>query len=164
MKSVTILVSALAAFVAAAPAPAPKEVEARTSVVDLSLFNGLGRFGNDNFNYLSGLNGGIDLGLLLALSQQQNFPINQFVGLFNQNVFNVQTLLQYQQLRDFLLLSQLGIFNGLDLAKLQFGQIQWGILGNVGNFGFNGLIDVGLSSQVSAIAAQTFITQTFIKE
>lgn len=167
MKAVTILVGALAAVVAAAPAAAPaplKELDSR-NVIDLSGLNGLNRFRNDNFNYLTGLNGGLDLALLLQLGQAQNFNVLQFQNLFVNDVFGVAELLQFEQLRSLLQLSQLGVFNGLDLRTLQFNSLQFGLLSNVGNFGFGSLIDSGLNPQIAAIAAQTFVGRGgFIKE
>lgn len=148
MKSIAIIVSALAATIVAAPA---KEV--RSSGFDLSGVNNLG-FSNLNFNYLSNINS-LDLNSLLLLSQGNNFDLSGFSSLFNSNSFDVNALLQLQQLEMLIQIQQLGLFNGFDLSSLAFSPLNFGLINNVGGLDLNQFIDGSLFPQIQAIAQQT---------
>lgn len=157
MKPVSLLVSALAATVAAAPAKTEERglaaINAGFGGLDLSLLNGL-NFANDNFAYLLGINA-LDLNQLLLLSQVNNFGLDGFGGLFNANVFDIQALLQLQQLATLLQFQSLGLFNGFDLSTLALAQLNLGLLNNVGLLDLSQFIDANSVGQISAIARQT---------
>ena len=148
MKAVSIIVGALAAFTTAAPT---KEVAPRGSF-DINQFNGL-NFGNQQFQYL-GLVNNFDLALLQQLSINNNFNALQFSGLFSNNVFDLASLLQFQQLSTVLQLGQLGVFNQFDLSSLAFNQFNFALLQNsIGGLNLGGFIDQSLSPQLAAVIA-----------
>lgn len=154
MKPVSILVGALAAVATAAPTvPTTKEIETRASF-DLGLLNNLNRFNNVNLNYLLNINS-LNLQLLAQLGNVNNFNVLGFQGLFQSNVFDLNALLQLQQLEMVLQLAQLGLFNGFDLSTLAFNQLNLGLINNIGGFDFNTLIDNSIVPQITSIAQQT---------
>jgi len=146
MKTVSIIVGALAAFATAAPT---KEVA--RSQFDLSQVNNL-QFQNLNFGYLNVVNS-LDLQLLSQLGSQNNFNILEFQNLFNSNQFNLESILEFQQLQMLLQLGQLGLFNQFDLSSLNFNQLNLGLLSNVGNFDVNSLVDQSLVPQITQIVS-----------
>ncbi len=145
MKPTTIIFSALAAVGYAAPA---KEVDTRSSF-DLSQLNNL-NFQNQNFEYLNVINS-LDLQLLAQLGQVNNFNVLSFQGLFNQNSFDINSLLQFQQLQMVLQLAQLGLFNGFDLSSLNFNNLNFGLINSVSSFDVNSLIDQSLAPQITQV-------------
>ncbi|KAK1831343.1 hypothetical protein QBC39DRAFT_408284 [Podospora conica] len=158
MKFTTIIVSALATLVAAAPAPADKAVEKRVSF-DANIFN---QFGGQNFAYVANINN-FNFQLLQQLAQQQNFDILAFQGIFQQNAqFDVANLLAFQQLHTITQLAQLGVFNGFDLGGLNLGgfglgagAFQLGVLQNgIGNFGLNTLIQGNQLNTIQQITSK----------
>ncbi|KAK0715815.1 hypothetical protein B0H67DRAFT_251195 [Lasiosphaeris hirsuta] len=147
MKFSTVIVSALATLVSAAPTE-------KRSAFDLSQLNGLNNFNQVNLNYLLNVNS-LDLNLLGSLGQVNNFDILQFSNLFQGNQFDIQALLQLQQLQDLLLLGQQGLFNGFDLSSLQFGGLQLGLLQQqVGVLDLQQFIAPQVVTQVQTIASQ----------
>jgi hypothetical protein len=166
MKPVSLIVSALAAVVAAAPAPAKNEERSVGGFgggfgsFDLSGVNNF-NFLNSNFGYLAGINS-FDLNTLLALGQVNNFDVNAFGGLFNSNVFDIATLLQLQSLQTLLQFSSLGLFNGFDLSSLALQQLNLGLLQNVGVLDLGSFVDSGNLGQIQAIAQQS--VTVFVKE
>ncbi|OAA62571.1 hypothetical protein SPI_04111 [Niveomyces insectorum RCEF 264] len=145
MKAVSIIVGALAAVVSAAPA---KEVEARTSF-DLSQLNNLA-FSNQNFQYLNIVNS-LDLQLLSQLGSTNNFNILSFQNLFQSNSFDLNALLEFQQLQMVLQLAQLGLFNGFDLSSLNFNSLNFGLINSVSSFDVNSIVDQSLAPQIAQV-------------
>ena len=113
MKASTIFVSLFATMAAAAPV----EVEKRTQF-DLSQLNNLNNFQQVNLNYLLNINS-LDLNLLGALGQNNNFNILDFSKLFQAQQFDLQAILQLQQLQTLLQFGQIGVLNGFDLQNFQ---------------------------------------------
>ncbi|KAK4197260.1 hypothetical protein QBC40DRAFT_351171 [Triangularia verruculosa] len=152
MKFFTVIVSTLAAFVAAAPAASttPTDVEKRAFSFDLNAVNGFKGFNQVNLNYLLNINS-LQLGLLGNLANVNNFNVLQFQGLFAQQTFDLQALLQLQQLHTFLQIHQLGVLNGFDLASLQLQQLQLGLLNNVGLLDLQQFISPNVIGQVTTI-------------
>jgi len=151
MKASTILVSALATLVAAAP------TEKRANV-DLGLLNGLQGFNQVNLNYLTNINS-LDLNLLGLLGQQNNLDILQFQGLFNQQAFDIQAILQLQQLNDLLLFANAGVLNGFDLGGLGLNQLQFGLIDNLRGIDLQQFIVPNVVTQVQTVASQIFVVK-----
>lgn len=149
MKPTSLLISALATVAVAAPT---KEVESR-GVVDFSQLNNLGSFNSLDIQYLAAVNS-LDLQLLAQLGQVNNFNVNAFSGLFQNNVFDLNTILQLQQLQTLLALGQVGVLNGFDLSGLQLGGLNLGLVNNIGGFDFGTLIDQSLIPQIQTVAQQ----------
>ncbi|KAK3985976.1 hypothetical protein QBC44DRAFT_144897 [Cladorrhinum sp. PSN332] len=153
MKVFTILVSALATLTAAAPTAVSTEVDKRAFAFDANAFNGLKGFNQVNLNYLLNINS-LQLGLLGNLANVNNFNILQFQGLFQQQQFDLASLLQLQQLHTFLQIHQLGVLGGFDLAGLQLQQLQLGLLNNVGVLDLQQFISPSVIGQVQTVASQ----------
>jgi hypothetical protein len=156
MKFTTIIVSALATLVAAAPTE--KAVEERSVNFDANAFS---QFGGQNFAYIASINN-FNFDIIQQLALQQNFDILAFQGIFQQNAqFDVANLLAFSQLQTISQLAGLGVFNGIDLGGLAVGGFglglngfQWGLLqGNVANFGLNTLIQGNQLSQIQQITS-----------
>ncbi|EOO03856.1 hypothetical protein UCRPA7_457 [Phaeoacremonium minimum UCRPA7] len=152
MKFSGILAGAFATLAVAAPT---KEVEARTAI-DLSLLNGLSNFNAIDIQYLNVINS-LDLQLLNTLAVNNNFNSLAFQGLFQNNVFDLNSILQLQQLQTLLQFANLGVFNQFDLASLQLQQLQLGLVSGIGGFDFSSIIDQSLVPQITAIAQQTVV-------
>ncbi|KAK4463722.1 hypothetical protein QBC42DRAFT_285163 [Cladorrhinum samala] len=153
MKAFTILVSALATLTAAAPTAVSTEVDKRSFAFDINSLNGLKGFQQVNLNYLLNINS-LQLGLLGNLAQVNNFNVLQFQGLFQQQSFDLASLLQLQQLHTFLQIHQLGVLNGFDLGGLQLQQLQLGLLNNVGVLDLQQFISPSVIGQVQTVASQ----------
>lgn len=164
MQFSKILVSAFAAFAAAAPATTQVEersVEAR-SVLDapqLAVINN-GAFANKAFGYLTQING---LGFnqvidpLFASLVAQNFQIQQFSTLFNSQVFGVDAIFQLAQLQLLHQVHSLGLLNGFDLSTFQLAKHNFGLLGGISQFNFDTILDSSVFPQVNAIAKQNVV-------
>jgi hypothetical protein len=160
MKASTIIVSALATLVAAAPTDIQKS-EPR-SAFDANLLSNFGGFASTNVNYVFGINGGAQqLALLQQLSLQQNLGLDQFAGLFNvgNGVFDIQSLLLMQQLNDLLAIAQLGVFGGFDLGGLNFGGVLNTGLLNLGGLDLNSFVQPNVVTQVQTVASQVFVVK-----
>jgi hypothetical protein len=156
MKPVTFIISALATLAIAAPAApaAPAtDLEARSFQFDINAFNGLKSFNQVNLNYLLNINS-LQLGLLGNLANVNNLNILQFQGLFQQQTFDLQALLQLQSLHTFLQIHQLGVLGGFDLASLQLQQLNLGLLNNVGVLDLQQFISPNVVGQVQTVASQ----------
>lgn len=152
MKFSTVIVSALATIVSAAPTE-------KRAAFDLAQLNGLNNFNQVNLNYLLGINS-LDLNLLGTLGQVNNFDILKFSGLFQQNQFDVQALLQLQQLQTVLAFGQQGLFNGFDLGGLNLDVLQLGLLQqNVGVLDLQQFIAPQIVTQVQTVASQIFVVK-----
>lgn len=147
MKFSTIFAGALAAVASAAP------TEKRGSL-DISQLNNLQSFNSLDINYLNRINS-LDLQLLNTLAVQNNFNALAFQGLFQGQAFDVNALLQLQQLQTILQLGQVGVFNAFDLSSLNLQALQLGLINNVGAFDLGSLIDASLIPQITAISEQT---------
>ena len=150
MKAATIFVSALATLAAAAPTT--KEVAERATF-DLSQVNNLGNFNQQNLNYLLNINS-LQLNLLGQLGSANNFNILSFQNLFQSQTFDLNALLQFQQLQMVLQLQQLGLFNGFDLSTLNLAAVQLGLLGNIGSLDLTQFIQASALPQIQVIAGQ----------
>jgi len=150
MKFSSIIVGALAAVTSAAP------VEKRSSA-DFNNLSGLGfnSFNAQEFQYL-GLINSLSFGSSLAqLSQVNGFNANQFSNVFDSSQFNVQSLLEFQQLAMLIQLEQLGAFNNLDLSGLVFNQLQSGLLNNdVFGLDLGSVINQAVIPQITTIVSQ----------
>ncbi|KAI0447959.1 hypothetical protein F4803DRAFT_192232 [Xylaria telfairii] len=148
MKASTIFVSALAAVASAAPTTTEK----RTSV-DLNAFNQFG-FANQNLQYFNAINL-FNLQAFEQLAAFNNLNIGGFQGLFNNNVFDINALLQLQQVALLSQLGGLGVFSNFDLSTLQLGGLNFGLVNSIGGFDIGSLIDASLQPQIASIIQQT---------
>lgn len=158
MKTVSIIVSALAAFATAAPAAAPASSSpapaAKRLAVDLGAFNQFS-FANQDLQYFNAING-FDLQSLVQLSSFNNLNLGGFQNIFVQDAFDINALLQLQQVALLSQLSGLGIFGNFDLASLQLGTLNLGLLGSsIGGFNLASLVDASLIPQLQAIIQTT---------
>lgn len=152
MKPSTMILGAFAALVSAAPAKEARGFNSNFNANDLSNF-GFNSFNSLDFQYLSVVNG-LDFNLLIQLAQLQNFNLGQFGNLFGSNVFDLNSLLQFQQLATLIQLSSLGVFGGFDLNDLLFNSLNFGLINNALSFDFGGIIDQSLVPQLSAVVQQ----------
>ncbi|KAI0872666.1 hypothetical protein GGS24DRAFT_427333 [Hypoxylon argillaceum] len=150
MKASTIFVGALAAFATAAPTTTTPEK--RTSV-DLSAFNQFG-FANQNLQYFNAINA-FDLQAFEQLAAFNNLNIGGFESLFSSNVFDLNSLLQLQQIALLSQLGGLGVFSNFDLSSLQLGGLNFGLVNSLSSFDFSSLIDASLVPQLQAVIQQT---------
>lgn len=159
MKLSTILAGTFAALATAAPAAAPEPQGQQETSIALPVFErgsfDAGRLNNLNFkqrdiNYLFKLNS-LDLGLLQRLGRQNNFNIIAFQDLFNNNAFNLNAILQFQQLQTILAIAQTGVFNQFDLAALNLGGLNLGVINGIGGFDIGTIIGGGLGPQIQNV-------------
>ncbi|KAI1426906.1 hypothetical protein F5Y12DRAFT_241698 [Xylaria sp. FL1777] len=150
MKASTIFVGALAAVASAAPTTTEK----RTSI-DLSAFNQFS-FADQNLQYFNAINL-FDLQAFEQLAAFNNLNIASFQGLFSNNVFDINALLQLQQVALLSQLGGLGVFSNFDLSTLNLGGIDLGLVSSLGGFDVSSLIDASLIPQIQAIIQQTQI-------
>ncbi|OAA47805.1 hypothetical protein NOR_02295 [Metarhizium rileyi] len=168
MKFSAMLAGIFAALVAAAPA-AEAQVRRDTSAalpvfergaVDAKQLNNL-NFKQQDLSYLFQLNrGSLDFGLLQRLGVQNNFNVLAFQDLFNVNSFDVNSLLRFQQLHTVLSIAQTGVFNRFDLAGLNLGGLDLGLINGIGAFDVGTLIDASLVPQIQSVV--NTITSTVI--
>ncbi|KAI0459359.1 hypothetical protein F5B21DRAFT_298879 [Xylaria acuta] len=150
MKASTIFVGALAAVASAAPATTTPE---KRGAVDLNAFNQFG-FANQNLQYFNAINA-FDLQAFEQLAAFNNLNIGGFETLFSGNAFDINALLQLQQVALLSQLGGLGVFSNFDLSSLQLGGLNFGLVNNIGAFDISSLIDVGLQPQIQSIIQQT---------
>lgn len=158
MKFSTILAGTFAALVAAAPAPAPESETGVTDLVARKKSIDVGRLNNLNFrqqdlNYLFRLNT-VDLQLFQQLGINNNLNVLAFQDLFNVGSFNINALLQFQQLQTLLVIASTGVFNTFDLSRLNLGGVNLGLINGLGGIELGQFIDAGLRPQVAGIAGQ----------
>ncbi|OTA69541.1 hypothetical protein K449DRAFT_428997 [Hypoxylon sp. EC38] len=158
MKPTTFLVSALAAVASAAPTTT---TEKRTAI-DLGAFNNFG-FANQDLQYLLAING-FNLQAFAQLAAFNNLNIGGFQNLFVNNVFDVNSLLQLQQIALLSQLGGLGVFGNFDLSALQLNVFDLGLIGGIGGFDVSSLIDQTLVPQIQTIIQQTEISAVVLKE
>ncbi|KAI0508351.1 hypothetical protein F5B22DRAFT_401756 [Xylaria bambusicola] len=157
MKASTIFVSALAAVASAAPTTTTPEK--RTSI-DLGAFNQFG-FVNQDLQYLNALNL-FDFQAFAQLASFNNLNIGGFQNIFNNNVFDINALLQLQQIALLSQLGGLGVFSNFDLSTLQLGGLNLGLVSGIGGFDVGSLIDASLVPQIQAIIQQAQFSTVII--
>ena len=150
MKASTIFVSALAAVASAAPTTTTPE---KRTAVDLGAFNQFA-FANQDLQYLNALNL-FDLQAFAQLSSFNNLDILGFQSLFTNDVFDINSLLQLQQIALLSQLGGLGVFSNFDLSTLQLGGLNFGLVDSLGGFDISTLIDASLIPQIQTIIQQT---------
>ncbi|KAI0428293.1 hypothetical protein F5Y09DRAFT_291789 [Xylaria sp. FL1042] len=150
MKASTIFVSALAAVASAAPATTTTE---KRTAVDLSAFNQFS-FANQNLQYFNAINL-FDLQAFEQLAAFNNLNIAAFQGLFSNNVFDINALLQLQQVALLSQLGGLGVFSNFDLSSLSLNGLDLGLVSSLGGFDVSSIIDASLVPQIQAIIQQT---------
>lgn len=159
----SIILGAMAAVATAAPTT---KVESRNNNLDFSNFGDFSnindfQFFNQDLQYLSLVNS-LDFNVLAQLSAVNNLDVFQFGGLFQNDVFDLASALQFQQISQLVQLGSLGAFNSLDLSGLLFNQLNFGVLGaDVFNFNLGGLINQAVIPQVVAVVQAGGV---FIKE
>ncbi|KAF4865747.1 hypothetical protein CGCSCA1_v013861 [Colletotrichum siamense] len=149
MRFSTVFVSAFAAFAAAAPTTN----EPRANV-DLSQLNNLQGFRNLDLNYLLALNG-LNLQGLGQLGQVNNLNVLAFQNLFGAQNFDLNALLQLQQLSTILAIQQQGVFGNVNLANLNFGGLNLGLINGIGQVNLGQFIDQALIPQITQIVQQS---------
>ncbi|OTB15668.1 hypothetical protein K445DRAFT_11899 [Daldinia sp. EC12] len=155
MKVTAILASALVAVATAAPTTTEKR-----AVVDLGAFNNFG-FANQDLQYLLAINQ-FDLQAFAQLSAFNNLNIGGFESLFSNDAFDINSLLQLQQIALLSQLGSLGIFGNFDLSSLQLNVFDLGLIGGIGGFDISSLIDKSLAPQIQAIIQQTDISAVIV--
>ncbi|KAI0848975.1 hypothetical protein F5Y00DRAFT_237243 [Daldinia vernicosa] len=158
MKATTILASALAAVATAAPTAIT--TPEKRAVVDLGAFNNF-NFANQDLQYLLALNK-FDLQSFAQLAAFNKLNIGDFQGLFVNNNFDINSLLQLQQIALLSQLGGLGLFGNFDLSSLQLNVFNLGLIGGIGGFDISSLVDQSLVPQIQAIIQQTEITAVVI--
>ncbi|EQB59000.1 hypothetical protein GCG54_00008019 [Colletotrichum gloeosporioides] len=151
MRFSTVIVSAFAAFTAAAPTTN----EPRANV-DLSQLNNLQGFRNLDLNYLLALNG-LNLQGLGQLGQVNNLNVLAFQNLFGAQNFDLNALLQLQQLSTILAIQQQGVFGNVNLANLNFGGLNLGLINGIGQVNLGQFIDQALIPQITQIVQQSAV-------
>lgn len=159
MKFSSILFGAFATLTAAAPALdkdiqlvkalAPKGPK---SINNAPKLNNLA-FKQQDLNYLLKLNS-LNLGLFQNLGINNNLDVLLFQELFNGGQFNLNALLQFQQLQTLLAIANTGVLDAVDLGGLALGGLNLGLINNLGGVDLSQFIDAALVSQIGAIAAQ----------
>ncbi|KAK2001774.1 hypothetical protein LX36DRAFT_667675 [Colletotrichum falcatum] len=152
MRFTSIIVAAFAAVATAAPTA----VEPR-GPVDLAQLNNLQGFRNLDLNYLLALNQ-LNLGGLNQLGQVNNLNLAAFQGLFGSQNFDLNALLQLQQLSTILAFQQQGIFNNnINLAQLNLGALNFGLINNIGGINLGQFIDPNLIGQITQVVQQSSV-------
>ncbi|KAL0933138.1 uncharacterized protein CTRU02_212101 [Colletotrichum truncatum] len=149
MRFSTILVSAFAVFAGAAPTTN----EPRANV-DLGRLNNLQGFKNLDLNYLLALNG-LNLQGLGQLGQLNNLNVLTFQNLFAAQNFDLNSLLQLQQLSTLLAIQQQGVFNNVNLGNLNLGGLNLGLIQGVGQVNLGQFIDQALLPQITQIVEKS---------
>ncbi|KAI8624289.1 hypothetical protein F5Y19DRAFT_321604 [Xylariaceae sp. FL1651] len=150
MKPSTILVGVLAAVASAAPTTVTTE---KRSQVDLNAFNKFA-FANQNLQYFNAINS-FDLQAFAQLSSFNNLNIGSFEGLFSNNAFDLNSLLQLQQVALLSQLGSLGVFSNFDLSSLNVNVFDLGLVNSISNFNVGSLIDASLVPQIQTVIQQT---------
>ncbi|KAI8714920.1 hypothetical protein NCS52_00998500 [Fusarium sp. LHS14.1] len=162
MKFSTIFVAAFATLAAAAPGfPAFQARAALNESRDGRDGRDGGRGGRDNelafgqvdLNYLLKVND-LDLRLFQNLGRRNNLNVVIFQDLFLSKEFDLQSLLQFQQLSTLLSIAQTGIFDSFDLSRLSLGRVELGLIRDLGRVNLAQFIDQSLVPQITIIAQQ----------
>ncbi|TQV98868.1 hypothetical protein V2A60_007433 [Cordyceps javanica] len=157
MKFSTLIAAALGAVATAAPAPAPEPaaLEERRSF-DFGQLNNL-VFRQSDFNYLLNINS-LDLGLFQQLGRSNNLDLLLFQDVFNVNSFNLNSLLQFQQLQTLLAIAGTGVLSGFDLGGLGLGALNLGLVGGIGGVDLRQFVSSSSIPQIETIAKQVSTT------
>lgn len=150
MRPFNLLTWTLIPFAAAAPLQNEKPIVTERAVFDLTQLNNLTNFNQVNLNYLLQLNS-LDLQLLSVLGSAHNFNILGFKDLFQAPSFDVQRLLQLQQLQTLLQFQRLGLFDRFDLAGLKLDLLQLGLINGVGVLDLAQFIPRAVEGQVKDV-------------
>lgn len=154
MKFSTIFVSAFAALASAAPATrATSDVEPRT--FDASSLNNFA-FNSLDFGYLSAINS-IDFNLLAQLASVNGLNLNGFSNVFSNNVFDLNTLLQLQQIQMLVQLQSLGVLSGFQLNTLVLSPLNLGLINSIGGINLGQFVDQSLVTQLQGVVSQSGI-------
>jgi hypothetical protein len=159
MKAASIILGALAAVATAAPTKVEPRGRDFSNFGDFSSINNFD-FSNQDLQYLSLVNS-LDFAVLAQLSQVNSFNFNQFGNVFNQQSFDVNGLLQLQQLALVSQLGSLGVFSSFDLSSLVFNQLNAGVISDVFGFNLGSVINQAVIPQVVAVVQAGGV---FIKE
>ncbi|OLN97308.1 hypothetical protein CCHL11_01288 [Colletotrichum chlorophyti] len=149
MRFSAVVVSALAAVAFAAPTTN----EPRNNI-DLNSLNNLQGFKNLDLNYLLALNN-LNLQNFGQLGQINNLNLAAFQGLFASQNFDLNSLLQLQQLSTLLAIQQQGLFGNVNLAQLNLGGLNFGLIQNIGGVNLGQFIDQALLPQITQIVQQS---------
>jgi hypothetical protein len=150
----TLIVSALATLVAAAPAA----LEKKSFNFDNNQFNQFSGFNQVNLNYLFNVNQQqLQLQQLAQLAQVNNFNIGGFQNLFQAQDFDLNALLQFQQLQTLLQLQSTGIFNSFDFTGFQLQGLDFGLINNLNSVDLNQFIQPNVVTQVQTVASQILV-------
>ncbi|KAI2613847.1 uncharacterized protein GGS25DRAFT_516707 [Hypoxylon fragiforme] len=160
MKATTFFVSALAAVASALPTTSSVSSEKRASI-DLGSFNNF-NFANQDLQYLLAINS-FDLQSFAQLAAFNNLNIGGLQGLFVNNQFDINALLQLQQIALLSQLGGLGIFGNFDLSTIQLNVFDLGVIGGIGGFNVGSLIDQALIPQIQTVIQQTQINAVVLK-
>ncbi|KAJ0319480.1 hypothetical protein COL5a_010188 [Colletotrichum fioriniae] len=163
MRFSTIILSTLTAFAAAAPVAdtlEPRQGNGNNNNnnnknnIDLANLNNLQGFRNLDLNYLLALNN-LNLQGLGQLGQVNNLNLAAFQNLFAAQNFDLNALLQLQQLSTVLAIQQQGVFGNVNLAQLNLGGLNLGLIGGVGQVNLGQFIDQGLVGQINQVVQQS---------
>ncbi|KAI3329211.1 hypothetical protein HD806DRAFT_276223 [Xylariaceae sp. AK1471] len=160
MKASTIFVGALAAVASAAPTTTTT-TEKRGQAIDPNAFNQFG-FANQNLQYFNAINS-FNLQAFEQLGAFNNLNIGNFQGLFSNNVFDLNSLLQLQQVALLSQLGGLGVFGNFDLSTINLGGLNLGLVNSISSFDVSSLIDVNLVPQIQSVIQQAQITHVVIE-
>lgn len=117
-------------------------------------------FRQQDLNYLFKVNN-LDLGLLQQLSINNGFNSLAFANVFNSNSFDINSLLQLQQLQTFLAVANTGVFsNSFNLGGFNLGGLNLGAINGIGGFNVGNVIDVAAIPQVQAVVSTSRSTLT----
>lgn len=155
MKFSTLIAAAFGAVVTAAPAPAPAPEHAALEerrTFDFGQLNNL-VFKQSDFNYLLNINS-LNLQLFQQLGRNNNLNVLLFQDVFNVNSFNLNSLLQFQQLQTLLSIAGTGALNGFDLGGLALGNLNLGLVGGIGGVDLRQFVSAGSVPQIETIAKQ----------
>ncbi|KAJ6779847.1 hypothetical protein PWT90_00843 [Aphanocladium album] len=157
MKFSTLIATTLGAVAVAAPAPAPEAAgleERRT--FDFGQLNNL-VFKQSDFNYLLNINS-LNLQLFQQLGRNNNLNVLLFQDVFNVNSFNLNSLLQFQQLQTLLAIAGTGALNTFDLSGLALGNLNLGLVGGISGVDLRQFVSAGSIPQIESIAKQVSTT------
>ena len=160
MKLSVMIFAAFAAVSFAAPAPEPVEAEAAgveprggdnrsVRAGDFNNFN----FQSQDLNYLLRMNN-LNLEVLQQLSIQNNLNLGGFQSLFSVQGFDLNSLLQFQQLNTLVTIANTGVFNTFDLGALNFGGLNLGVINGINSFNVGSLVEQSLVTQITSVATQ----------
>jgi hypothetical protein len=141
-----MIVGALAAVASAAPTE-------KRGQVDLNAFNQFS-FANQDLQYFNAINA-FDLQAFAQLAAFNNLNIGGFQSLFSNNLFDLNALLQLQQVALLSQLGGLGVFSNFDLSSINLNSLNLGLLNGISSFDVGSLVDASLLPQIQGIIAQT---------